>query len=133
MVGAILRSFTPVMYVCGLLLIFGWLAEWKLPRPGRTGFLWWAQGISSMVMLLIALYLGQALMPRLVALQSQAVVTGVKEATWPSPQVKAEFDAAHKGYSGMTKIVVFLGLGALLALSLRTTATIPAQKEIDVN
>jgi len=131
MVGAMLQRFTPVMYVCGVLLLLGWLAEAKFARQGRTGVLWWVQGICSMLMLLIAIYLGQSLMPRIVALQPQAVASSNHAGEWPTPQAKAEFDEAHKGYTNMTKVVVYLGLGALLALSLRTTVSTPGREEAD--
>jgi uncharacterized membrane protein len=131
MVGAMLQRFTPITYVCGVLLLLGWLAEIKLPRPGRTGLLWWLQGACSVLMLLIALYLGQSLMPRIVALQPQAVAARSGESTWSTPQAKAEFDTAHKGYTDMTSIVAYLGLGALLAFSLRTTATTAVKAEAD--
>jgi uncharacterized membrane protein len=134
MVGAMLQRFTPVMYLCGVVLLLGWLAEVKLPRAGRSGMLWWVQGTCSVLMLLIALYLGQALMPRLVALQPEAVAAakaGPNQPAWTSPGAKAEFDAAHKGYTDMTKSVVYLGLGALLALSLRTAANTAITPEMD--
>lgn len=128
MVGAMLQRFTPVTYICGLLLLLGWLAEVKLPRPGRAGVLWWFQGACSVLMLVIALYLGQTLMPRINALQPQVVA----QAAPPPAGVKAEFDAAHKGYTSMTRVVVYLGLGALLALSLRTAGNVAVKEEADV-
>ena len=131
MVGAILKNFTPVMYICGVLLMVGWLAEMKLPKPGRAGLLWKLQGACSVVMLLLALYLGMGLMPRITALQPLAIRQGDAEAKWPSPEKKAEFDAAHKGYTSATKLVVFLGLGTLFVFALRTTVAVPYKLEAD--
>lgn len=127
MVGAMLERFTPVMYICGVLLLLGWLAEVKFVRMGRAGVLWWLQGVCSMVMLLIALYLGQSLMPRINELQPHPLKTG----EWPTAPANAEFDAAHQAYTNMTKVVVYLGLGVLLTLSLRTAGSTPIKEDAD--
>jgi len=131
MVGAILERFTPIIYVCGVLLLVGWLAEIKLPRAGKTGIWYWLQGGCTVLMIAIALYLGQSLMPRITAMQSLAIQQPDGDAIWPSKETKAEFDAAHKGYTSATKLVVVLGLSALFAFSLRTTAGLAGKTEAD--
>lgn len=74
MVGAMLARFTPVLYICGALLLVGWGLE-RVARgmmDHRNRKLWMAQGMCSTLMLAIALYLGLVLMPSLQAAQRAA-------------------------------------------------------------
>jgi|GEM_PF-5795910 len=65
MVGAMVTRFNIVTYVCGALLLMGWLGE-NLSQGVSAGLrrkLWGVQGLCSGLMLLIALYAGLVMMP----------------------------------------------------------------------
>jgi uncharacterized membrane protein len=143
MVGAMLGRFTPLIYVAAILLLAGWIAEGQLTRPqGLARRLWWLQGGGSIVMLLLAVYLGIIVMPRIVALQPQ-IVAGLNVSNTPpaasmtapsalashvNPVVKAEFDAAHKTYTTLTSVTVWIGLAVAFIFCLRT-ALVPNGSE----
>jgi len=151
MVGAMLARFTPVLYICGALLLIGWGLE-RVARgmmDNRNRKLWMAQGACSTLMLAIALYLGLALMPSLQASQraagggdaarqamaqaSTAQSAGLetrKSIVIPllSPvagAAKTRFDAQHKRYTQLTMVSVWLGLATLALLCARLSRALP--------
>lgn len=146
LVAPLLARFAVVTYVCGALMLLGWLGERfvQMAREKRgesiaRGLsLWRAQGLFSALMLLIALYLGLAVMPRLLQLQPQmqaenarsslrapqnnsaanaASTRDIPEAQ-KTPQ-RREFDALHERYSSLARVTVWLGFGVLFTLCLR--------------
>jgi uncharacterized membrane protein len=127
MVGLMLGRFSYVTYACGALLVLGWLLEFALGRAreswSRT--LWWVQGVCSVAMLAIALYLGTTLMPQIQKMQPQ-VLSGVAGSSLRSvspavsPGTKARFDALHQNYSGWAMVTVYLGFATLLCVSWRS-------------
>lgn len=130
MVGAAMGSFSVVTYICAALMLLGWVGD-RFLGGGRTrDKAWTSQGICIGAMIVIAAYLGTSVMPQMVALQPTVVAqsqrtlagssTPVTNAT-ADAIVKARFDKAHKDYRQMTSIVVFLGLGALLAFCVRVS------------
>jgi hypothetical protein len=116
MVAFMLTRFGFVMLGCGVLLLLGLAAERALSTPAAlwSRRLWWIQGIGSLLMLALAVYLTQVLMPQIVALQPQVLGSNV------SPAVQAAFDARHARYSQLATIIVWTGLAAMLAFALRT-------------
>ena len=129
MVGAGLSSFTPVTYICAFLMLLGWLGE-GLRRgeiqPGARK-LWVGQGVLTVLMLALALYVGRTLMPQMNSLQPQVVAATMRaadsklrpEATPQEAAVRARFDGFHKRYRSVTSSVVLLGLATLLLFSVR--------------
>jgi len=142
LVAPLLARFAIVTYVCGALMLFGWLGErmTQMARERRgeeiaRGLsLWRAQGVFSVLMLLIALYLGMLVMPRLLQLQPQMQAENARVAlnaprnssastreipdAQKSPQ-RREFDALHERYSGLARVTVWLGFCVLFTLCLR--------------
>lgn len=132
MVGAMVTRFNLVTYVCGVLLVLGWLGEAGGRAVGASRKLWWTQGVCSTLMLLIALSSGLVLMPRLHVLQAQLLPqlarTGLTTPASPTlglnpreAALKATFDAAHQHYQQIAMVAWWLGVVTLLALAVRTT------------
>lgn len=146
LVAPLLARFAIVTYVCGALMLLGWIGErtmqMKREKRGdeiaRGLSLWRAQGFFSILMLLIALYLGTLVMPRLLQLQPQMQAENARFAlrapqnnsagndastrdipeSKKSPQ-RREFDALHERYSSLARVTVWLGFGVLFLLCLR--------------
>ncbi len=135
-VGAMLARFTPIMYGCGALMLLGWALE-RLRRGeihSGNARLWQAQGIGTLAMLAITLYLGRAVMPEINATQPLRASTTTRTQAAPprtnapapaAKTLKARFDAAHKRYTQLTKLVVLLGAATLLLLCLRLSVARP--------
>jgi uncharacterized membrane protein len=129
MVGVMLGRFGFVTYACGALLIVGWAIEKWLgaARQSWSKTLWAVQGVCSVVMLAVAIYLSNVLMPQIQKMQPQ-ILSSVKGASTQStlaakpvaPQTKARFDALHQNYSGWAMVSVYLGLATLVAFSWRS-------------
>jgi hypothetical protein len=146
LVAPLLARFAFVTYVCSAFMLLGWTGErivqLKRERRGdeiaRGLGLWRAQGIFSALMLVIALYLGTIVMPRLLQLQPQmqaentafaqrapqnnAVQNAASTRDIPEAQKtpqRRNFDALHALYSNLARVTVWLGLGVLFALCLR--------------
>jgi uncharacterized membrane protein len=127
MVGMMLGRFSYVTYACGALLVLGWLLEFVLGRARQSvsRTLWWVQGVCSVAMLAIAIYLGTTLMPQIQKMQPQVLssVSGSSlrnNAAATPPAVKARFDALHQNYSGWAMVTVYLGFATLLCVSWRS-------------
>lgn len=122
MVGVMLARFNSVMYACGVFLLLAWLVEplCGAVRAGASRTLWWIQGLCSIAMLAIAIYLGTVLMPQLTRLQRD-VRPSTTTATRQANAAKARFDALHTGYSGWAAVTLYLGLAALLTTTWRFT------------
>ena len=124
MVGAMVARFNPLTFALGALLLAGWSSEHWLHATGRgwKRKLWWSQGACCAGMMVLALYLGVVLMPRLNTLQQRVPVPrdGKMVAGAIDSGAKSEFDRAHRNYTRLTMIVFWLGSGALLSLALRT-------------
>ena len=129
-VGAMLARFTPMMYGCGALMLLGWALERLRRGEIHSGNerLWWAQGIGTLAMLIITLYLGRAVTPEINATQPLRSPVAARtqgappRTTATAPQakaLKARFDVAHKRYTQLTKVTVLLGMATLLLLCLR--------------
>lgn len=134
-VGAMLARFTPLTYICGALMLLGWLGE-RLRRGeihAGNARLWWAQGACTIAMLSITLYLGRVVTPEINAMQRLTTLTTAKVRTSADranagalPQsasaYKARFDAAHNRYTQLTKLTMLLGAAALFLMCLRLSA-----------
>lgn len=127
MVGVMLARFNSVMYACGVFLLLAWLVEplCGAVRAGASRTLWWIQGVCSIAMLAIAIYLGTTLMPQLTRLQREvrpaATTAPTTKTRPPNAAAKARFDALHTGYSGWAAVTLYLGLAALLTTTWRFT------------
>lgn len=133
-VGAMVTRFNLVTYVCGVLLLLGWLGE-SLSQGVTSGLsrkLWGLQGLCSGVMLLIALYAGLVMMPRLNGLQQrmlpQLARASTISATTTNPDLspaeqalKAEFDTGHQRYQQVSMVAWWLGVITLLSVCVRTS------------
>ncbi len=141
LVAPLLARFAFVTYVCGALMLLGWLGERavQVTREKRGGeiarglSLWRVQGFCSSAMLVVALYLGMAVMPRLLQLQPQmqaenariqraAPTVGAPSQDIPESQKtpqRREFDSLHERYSSLARVTVWLGFGVLFTLCLR--------------
>jgi hypothetical protein len=140
MVGAALAAFTPVTYVCAVLMLLGWLGEGlrhgEIHRAIRKS--WLAQGACIFVMLLCAVYAGKIIMPQMVSLQPTVVAAasamqnrgdgGTQSATASSTsarrlqdaqQVRVRFDVLHKKYRSVTSTIVLFGLASLALFAVR--------------
>lgn len=146
LVAPLLARFAIVTYVCGALMLLGWIGERVVQmRREKRGdeiarglSLWRAQGFFSVLMLVIALYLGTLVMPRLLQLQPQMQAENARFAlralqnnsaadaastrdipeSEKTPQ-RREFDTLHERYSSLARVTVWLGFGVLFCLCLR--------------
>lgn len=128
MVGAAMGSFTSVTYICAVLLLIGWLGDRFLGGGRSRDKAWTAQGVCIGAMIVIAAYLGNSVMPEMVALQPTVVAQSQRALAGTSTPVsnstadaiaKARFDKAHKDYRQMTSFLVLLGLGNLFFFCVR--------------
>jgi hypothetical protein len=133
LVAPMLSRFSFVTYVCGGLMLLGWLMERYVANgvSRRSLPAWWAQGAFTVVMLSIALYLGQVLMPQIKELQRDlrkpSTIIGLledrllKNRAGAAGESKTEFDLAHNRYSQMSQVTVWLGLGTLFLFCWRVS------------
>jgi hypothetical protein len=133
LVAPMLGRFATVTYVCGALMLLGWLGERYLANgvTRRNAPWWWLQGVGTVAMLAIALYLGQVLMPQIKELQRDlkkpASIIGMLEDRLlknrgdrdGSSENKNAFDAAHERYTQLAQATLFLGLGTLFVFCWR--------------
>ena len=123
LVGQMLGRFTWVTYICGALMILGWLFDGLITRDRR--WLWWAQGVATATCLALAIYLGSAILPRTVAQQDAIVPLFVKDARkqvlTPAEQAQRKaFDVGHEEYQKLGSINVYLLIGLLGLIVART-------------
>ena len=123
LVGQMLGRFTWVTYICGALMIVGWLFDGLITRDRR--FLWWAQGATTATCLALAMYLGAVILPRTVAQQDAIVPLFVKDARkqalTPAEQAQRKaFDVGHEEYQKIGSINVYLLIGLLGLIVART-------------
>jgi hypothetical protein len=71
------------------------------------------QGVASLVMLGVGLFLQLGLMPRILAMQGQVLAQA-------DPVLRASFDTAHKSYSSAAGILLWSALLALGCLARRS-------------
>lgn len=127
--GVILQRFQFVAGVCALLALLGWALERPVAAAARR--LWVAQGALTTLMLLITLYMGAVMFPRMNTLQREflpqfQVATSAKPRTLTIPRaqpgdtVRAEFDGLHHLSTSLVQGVMILGLLALGAFAART-------------
>ncbi|HEX8237435.1 MAG TPA: DUF4149 domain-containing protein [Abditibacteriaceae bacterium] len=133
LVAPMLSRFSVVTYVCGGLMLLGWLMERYAARgvARRSRPAWWAQGACTVVMLTIALYLGQVLMPQIKDLQRDlrkpSTIIGLlqdrllKKRGDAAGEPKTSFDLAHNRYSQMSQVTVYLGLATLFLFCWRVS------------
>ncbi len=133
LVAPMLSRFAMVTYVCGGLMLLGWLMERYVANgvSRRNLPAWWAQGTFTVAMLSIALYLGQVLMPQIKELQSDlrkpSTIIGLledrllKKGGDGAVESRTEFDIAHDRYSQMSQVTVWLGLGTLFLFCWRVS------------
>ena len=123
LVGQMLGRFTAITYICGALMLAGWLIDGQLTRDRR--WLWWAQGAVTTVCLGLAIVLGAVILPRTVAQQDAIVPLFVKDARnqplTPDEQAqRAAFDVGHEEYQKLGSINVYLLVGLLGLVVART-------------
>jgi hypothetical protein len=133
LVAPMLSRFSVVTYVCGGLMLLGWLMERYVANgvPRRSRPSWWAQGAFTVVMLSIALYLGQVLMPQIKELQRDlrkpSTIIGLlgdrllKKRGDAAVESRTDFDLAHNRYSQMSQVTVYLGLATLFLFCWRVS------------
>jgi putative copper export protein len=133
LIAPMLSRFSVVTYVCGGLMLLGWLMERYVARgvARRCLPVWWAQGACTVVMLTIALYLGQVLMPQIKELQRDlrkpSTIIGLledrllKKRGDAAGESRTEFDLAHNRYSQMSQVTVYLGLATLFLFCWRVS------------
>ena len=127
LVGQMLGRFTFITYICGALMLLGWLVDGFITRDRR--WLWWAQGFVTIICVALAITLGAAILPRTVAQQDAIVPLFVKDARkqplTPAEQAqRASFDVGHEDYQKLGSINVYL-LIALLGLIVARTRVEP--------
>ena len=123
LVGQMLGRFTFITYICGALMLLGWLLDGLIALDRR--WLWWAQGALTTVCAALAIYLGAVILPRTVAQQDAIVPLFVKDArqqplTAEEQQMRKSFDVGHQEYQKLGSINVYL-LVALLGLIIART------------
>lgn len=123
LVGQMLGRFTWITYLCGALMILGWLFDGLITRDRR--WLWWTQGIVTTGCVTLAIYLGAAILPRTVAQQDAIVPLFVKDARkqplTPDQQAQRKaFDVGHEEYQKLGSINVYLLIGLLGLIVART-------------
>ena len=123
LVGQMLGRFTFITYICGALMLLGWLLDGLMTRDRR--WLWWAQGAITTICVALAIYLGAVILPRTVAQQEAIVPLFVKDARGqtltPTEQAQRKaFDVGHEAYQKLGSINVYL-LVALLGLIVART------------
>jgi putative copper export protein len=133
LVAPMLSRFSVVTYVCGGLMLLGWLMERYIARgvPRRSLPVWWAQGAFTVAMLALALYLGQVLMPQIKELQRDlrkpSTIIGLledrllKKRGGAAVESRTDFDLAHNRYSQMSQVTVYLGLATLFLFCWRVS------------
>ncbi len=133
LVGQMLGRFTFVTYICGALMLLGWLFDGLISLDRR--WLWRAQGVVTTICVALAIYLGAVILPRTVAQQDAIVPLFVKDARQqkltPAEQtMRKAFDVGHEEYQKLGAINVYL-LIALLGLIVARTRVVtrPATRE----
>ena len=129
LVGQMLGRFTFITYICGALMLAGWLLDGALTLDRRA--LWWAQGALTSVCLVLAIYLGAVILPRTLAQQDAIVPLFVKDARkqllTPAEQARrAAFDLEHQDYEKIGAINVYLLIALLGVIVARTR--VPARE-----
>jgi len=123
LVGQMLGRFTFITYICGALMLLGWLFDGLITRDRR--WLWWAQGVLTAICLSLAIYLGAIVLPRTVAQQDAIVPLFVKDArkqplTPQEQKQRQAFDVGHQEYQKLGSINVYLLIGLLGFIVART-------------
>lgn len=139
MFGAMLARFGFITLICALLMLGGWLGETRASRaplslwPQRARSLWIAQGILTMVMLAVALYLSLGLLPRMNTLQREFLpqfrqgaasqTSANRDLTIPKLDNSAprqEFERGHVNSTRLTMLCFWLGIATLACFSARS-------------
>ena len=123
LVGQMLGRFTFITYICGALMLLGWLLDGTITLDRR--WLWWAQGALTVVCVALSIYLGAGILPRTVAQQSAIVPLFVKDARHqtltPAEQAQRKaFDVGHEDYQKFASINVYLLIALLGFIVART-------------
>lgn len=123
LVGQMLGRFTLVTYICGALMLLGWLVDGAIMCDRRL--IWWAQGVLTTICVALAIYLGAAILPRTVAQQDAIVPLFVKDArkqplTPAEKAQRAAFDVGHQDYQKLGSINVYLLIALLGVIVART-------------
>lgn len=129
LVGQMLGRFTFITYICGALMLLGWLFDGLITRDRRL--LWWTQGVATAVCVALSIVLGAVILPRTVAQQSAIVPLFVKDARkqplTPAEQAQRKtFDVGHQDYQKLGSINVYL-LIAVLGLIVARTRVVTRQ------
>lgn len=130
MVGPMLSRFALVCVVCSVLLLGGWLLDGALSERGKG---WLAQGALTLLAVGLGSYLNFVLLPGIERDQSTVLplyARSVQSANALSPQeaaTKARFDAGHKRFNQLAGLNIYLLIGALAALMVRT---LPAKERV---
>lgn len=127
--GLMLQRFQYIAGACAVLALLGW----ALDRPSATKArrLWAAQGALTALMLLITLYMGVIMFPRMNALQREFLPQFKNGASaqlrnldlpkaQPGDAVRAEFDGLHHLSTALVQGVMLMGLLALGTFAART-------------
>jgi hypothetical protein len=139
MVGTLMGAFTPLTYICALLIAIGWLGERAAAASAGCRKSWTLQGVGIGIMIVIAAYCGRVVMPDMAAMQPQvlsafhpqpsaAVNSGAAPAapsqataTPEALAVKVRFDKAHETFRTMTSLIVLLALINLIIFAVEVS------------
>lgn len=131
MVGPMLSRFALVCAVCSLVLVVGWALDGLLSKRGKG---WGAQGALTLGAVGLGTFLNFGMLPQIERDQSAVLplyarsVAGQSALSPQESQLKARFDAGHKGFNRLAGINIYLLIGALACLMARTLpAREPAQ------
>lgn len=132
LVGQMLGRFTFITYICGALMLLGWLFDGLMTLDRR--WLWWAQGAVTAVCVALAIYLGAVILPRTIAQQDAIVPLFVKDArnqplTPAEQNLRKSFDVGHEEYQKLGSINIYL-LIALLGLIVARTRVVARHDEL---
>ena len=130
LVGQMLGRFTFITYICGALMLLGWIFDGLISLDRR--WLWWAQGAATAICISLAIYLGAVILPRTVAQQDAIVPLFVKDArkqplTSAERAMRQSFDVGHQEYQKLGSINVYL-LIALLGLIVARTKVVGRER-----
>lgn len=139
MFGAMLARFGFITLVCAVLMLGGWLAEAKASRaplslwPQRARKLWMIQGVLTLSMLAVAIYLSIALLPRMNVLQRE-FLPQFRQGAMSQPLIgrdltipkldnsapRQEFERGHVNSTRLTMLCFWLGVATLACFSARS-------------
>jgi len=126
MVGPMLSRFALVCAVCSVVLVGGWALDGALAKRGRA---WTVQGVLTLAAVALGTFLNFGMLPQTERAQGEVLPFYARSLEAPntlSPdekRLKARFDAGHQRFNSLAAINIYLLIGALAALMMRTAST----------